>query len=143
MTQGPSHRPIANDKIHQMTGSLEHLRVGNAVRRRRRWSAAEKRRIAEETFEAGATVKSVAMRYQVAPNQISAWRRVVTKGPLGAPGRSNSAATTSDYEALQGQVRELQRLLGRKTLEVEVLRDVLEHAIYTKRMPHFSLRSGK
>jgi transposase len=34
----------------------------------------------------------------------------------------------SEYRALQHQVRELQRLLGKKTLENEVLRDALELA---------------
>jgi transposase len=32
----------------------------------------------------------------------------------------------SDYRALQNQVRELQRLLGKKTLEAEVLKEALE-----------------
>jgi transposase len=32
----------------------------------------------------------------------------------------------SDYRALQNQVRELHRLLGKKTLEAEVLKEALE-----------------
>jgi transposase len=39
----------------------------------------------------------------------------------------------SEYRALQHQVRELQRLLGKKTLENEVLRDALELAQPKKR----------
>jgi hypothetical protein len=40
----------------------------------------------------------------------------------------------SDYRALQSQVRELQRLLGKKTLEAEILKyflvlDCLEHVV--------------
>ena len=34
----------------------------------------------------------------------------------------------SDYRALQNQVRELHRLLGKKTLEAEILKEALEHA---------------
>jgi len=40
----------------------------------------------------------------------------------------------SEYRALQHQVRELQRLLGKKTLENEVLRDALDLAQPKKRM---------
>ena len=39
----------------------------------------------------------------------------------------------SDYRALQNQVRELHRLLGKKTLEAEILKDALEHATGSKK----------
>jgi transposase len=35
-------------------------------------------------------------------------------------------AASSEYRALQHQVRELQRLLGKKTLETEILREALD-----------------
>jgi transposase len=34
---------------------------------------------------------------------------------------------------LQSQVRELHRLLGKKTLETEILKEALEHAIGSKK----------
>jgi hypothetical protein len=40
---------------------------------------------------------------------------------------------TSDYRALQNQVRELHRLLGKKTLEAEILKEALEHATGSKK----------
>ncbi len=40
----------------------------------------------------------------------------------------------SDYRALQHQVRELQRLLGKKTLENEILREALDLAQPKKRL---------
>jgi transposase len=39
----------------------------------------------------------------------------------------------SDYRALQGQMRELQRLLGKKTMEAEILREALDMAAPKKR----------
>jgi transposase len=39
----------------------------------------------------------------------------------------------SDYRALQQQVRELQRLLGKKALENEILREALDIAQPKKR----------
>src|SRR5262249_57280779 len=38
----------------------------------------------------------------------------------------------SDYRTLQNQVRELHRLLGKKTLEAEILKEALEHATGSK-----------
>jgi transposase len=42
---------------------------------RRRWSAAEKARIVEETLVPGARLSEVARRWQVCPQQIYGWRR--------------------------------------------------------------------
>ena len=47
--------------------------------RRRRWTASEKVRIVEETFEPGMTVSLVARRHGVAPNQLFTWRRLVVE----------------------------------------------------------------
>ena len=49
-------------------------------------------------------------------------------GGLTAAGSSEEVVPASDYRALQSQVRELQRLLGKKTLEAEILKEALEHA---------------
>ena len=46
---------------------------------------------------------------------------------------------------LQNQVRELHRLLGKKTLEVEIVKEALEHAMGSKkqlRLPPSPLRDG-
>jgi transposase len=42
--------------------------------------------------------------------------------------------SASEYRALQHQVRELQRLLGKKTLENEILRGALDLAQPKKRL---------
>jgi hypothetical protein len=45
-----------------------------------------------------------------------------------AVGAGEEVVPTSEYRALQYQVRELQRLLGKKTLENEILREALDLA---------------
>jgi transposase len=65
----------------------------------------------------------VARRHGVAPNQLFTWRRLVVEGALTAAGSSEQVVPASDYRALQSQVRELQRLLGKKTLEAEILKE--------------------
>ena len=54
-------------------------------------------------------------------------------GALTAAGSGEQVVPASDYRALQSQVRELQRLLGKKTLEAEILKEALEHATGSKK----------
>jgi len=67
----------------------------------------------EETFEPGMTFSLVARRRGVAPNQLFTWRRLVALGSLTAAGSGEEVVPASDYRALQSQIRELHRLLGR------------------------------
>jgi transposase len=45
----------------------------------------------------------------------------------------NYVVAASEYRALQNQIRELQRLLGKKTLEAEILKEALEVATGPKK----------
>src|SRR5215472_1395157 len=95
-----------------MTNSTDRVEIITSVQRRRRWTAPEKVRMVEETFEPGMTVSLVARRHGVAPNQLFTWRRLVAQGSLTAAGSGEEVVPASDYRALQNQVRELHRLLG-------------------------------
>jgi transposase len=50
--------------------------------RRRRWTAAEKARIVEESLAAGASIAEVARRHDVHRNLLDAWRRQARAGTL-------------------------------------------------------------
>lgn len=116
------------------TGTKERIEIITSVQRRRRWSAEEKVAIVQETYTPGASVSMVARRHGVAPNQVFNWRRLYSEGALSAVGAGEEVVPVSEYRALQQQVRELQRLLGKKTLETEILRDALELAHPKKRL---------
>jgi transposase-like protein len=49
-----------------MTNAADRVEIITSVQRRRRWTASEKVRIVEETFEPGMTVSLVARRHGVA-----------------------------------------------------------------------------
>ena len=88
----------------------------------------------QETYAPGMSVSLVARQHGVAPNQLFTWRRLYAEGALSAVGAGEEVVPASDYRALQQQVRELQRLLGKKTLETEILREALEIAQPKKRL---------
>ena len=77
------------------------------------------------------TVSLVARRHGIAPNQLFTCRRLVAQGSLTAAGSGEEVVPASDYRALQNQV--LHRLLGKKTLEAEILKEALEHATGSKK----------
>ena len=111
-----------------MTGNNAKGEVLHGAERRRRWTAAEKVAIVAETYEPGVTVSLVARRHGVAPNQVFSWRRLAAQGALTAAGSEEEVVPASDYRALQSQLREMQRLLGKKTMENEILREALAMA---------------
>ena len=99
-----------------MTGSSK-IEVLDGPQRRRHWTASEKLSIVQETYEPDATVSLVARRHGMAPNQLFRWRKLAAQGALTATSAQEEVVAASEYRALQNQVRELQRLLGKKTLE--------------------------
>jgi transposase len=96
--------------------------------RRRNYSAEEKRRMVEEASAPGSSVSAVARRYSVAPSLLFRWRRLMDEGSRAGLEAGESVVAQAELRELQQQVRELERLLGRKTLENEVLRDALRIA---------------
>ncbi len=110
---------------------------------RRRRSVEEKRRIVEETLEAGASVARVARRHAVNANQVFYWRKKYREGRLGknqsskllpvtlsdiswgksgrtSGGSSPFAVGTMEIKLPKGQLR----VTG--CVEAEALRTVLE-----------------
>jgi transposase len=111
-----------------MTGKIDRVEVITAIQRRRRWSAEEKAAMVEETYAPGMSVSLVARRHGIAPNQLFRWRRLHAEGALSAVTAGETVVPASEYRALHSHVRELQRLLGKKTVENEILREALDLA---------------
>jgi transposase len=107
---------------------MSPVEIITSVGRRRHWSAAQKRAMVEEAEQPGSSVSSVARKYDVHPNQLFKWRRFMYEGSLVAVGKAERVVPESEVKQLRAQIRELQRLLGKKTMEVEILKDAIEIA---------------
>jgi len=94
--------------------------------RRRRWSAAEKLRIVEETLQGHDSISAVARRNGVAPNLLYRWRKLMLEGGSIAVSGDDSVTSNRIVREMEARIRELERQLGRKTLEVEILKGEAE-----------------
>ena len=117
---------------------MSPIEVITSVQRRRRWSPEEKRAILEEGEQPGNSLSAVARKYGVNPNQLFHWRKLMREGALIAVGADDQVVPASEVKQLKAQIRELERLLGKKTMEAEILRDAIRIAQEKKlllRMP--------
>jgi transposase len=96
------------------------VEVITSVQRRSRWSTAEKVRLVEETLQPGMSVSFVARRAGIAPSQLFAWKRRMLEGGHQAVHADEDVVGTSKVRELEKRVRDLARLLGRKTMEAEI-----------------------
>ena len=108
--------------------------VLSGVQRRRRWTPEEKVRIVEETYLSGMSVSLVARRHGIGAGQLFTWRWLMAQGALTAASAGEEVVPASEYRALQAQVSELQRLLGKKTMEAEILREAVSRAAGPKKL---------
>ncbi len=95
---------------------------------RRRWTLAEKVRIVEESSQPGMSVSYVARRYGIAPNLLFRWRKLMSEGGKVAVQADDRVVSAVEARALRKRVQDLERLLGKKTMEVEILKEALDVA---------------
>lgn len=107
---------------------MNSVEVITTVQRRRRWSPAEKKAIVEEAESPGMSISAVARKYDLHPNQLFKWRRLLHEGALSAVKAGEGVVPASEAKELRTRIRELERLLGRKTMEVEILKDAVRIA---------------
>jgi transposase len=101
----------------------DRVEVVTSVQRRRRWPLSEKPRAVEEASVPGMTVSYIARKYGIAPSLLFRWGRVMTEGGHEAVRTDDQVVAAAEARELKRQIRDLERLLGKKTLENEILRE--------------------
>ncbi|HGU8494604.1 IS3 family transposase [Escherichia coli] len=95
--------------------------------KRRRRTTQEKIAIVQQSFEPGMTVSLVARQHGVAASQLFLWRKQYQEGSLSAVAAGEQVVPASELAAAMKQIKELQRLLGKKTMENELLKEAVEY----------------
>jgi transposase len=74
------------------------------------------------------TISFVARRHGISPSLLFHWRRRMAEGGKEAIRADDAVVSAGEVRALQRRIRELERALGRKTLENEILREAVRVA---------------
>jgi transposase len=102
--------------------------------RRRRFTLQQKQEFLAEAAQPGNSVSAVARRYGISPSLLFVWKRQMEAGALTGLELGEGVVGESEVKVLKARVRELERMLGRKTAEAEVLKDALE-LVHSKKLP--------
>ena len=113
-----------NDSSYELPRGRK-VEVITSVQRRRRWAPAEKKLMVEETYEPGHTVSYVARKYGISPAQLFNWKRQMENGALTAVDKEERVIPESELNKALERIKRLERLLGQKTEEVEVLKEAV------------------
>jgi transposase-like protein len=82
--------------------------------------------VVAETMQPGMSISYVARRHRLAPSLVFRWRRPMSEGGKEAVRADDDVVAASKVRRLEERVRELERLLGRKTMEVEIFKEALD-----------------
>jgi transposase len=85
-------------------------------------------------MQPGMSLSLVARQAGISPSMLFNWRRRMLEGGFVAVQADEPVVGRTHVRDLEKRVRELERLLGRKTLEVEILKEALDAARAKKPM---------
>lgn len=111
-----------------MSDTFSKVEVITGVARRRRFTTEQKLAVVTETMQPGMSISYVARRHGLSPSLVFRWRRLMNEGGKEAVRADDDVVAASEVHRLKERVRELERLLGRKTLEAEILKEALDLA---------------
>src|SRR5262249_3332312 len=101
----------------------EHRRKADG---RRVFSTEFKRQAVQRILSGEKTVAELSRELDIYPSVIRTWKRFAEAGATTAVQASEDVVPTSQLREAYAKIRELERALGRKTMEVEILRTAQE-----------------
>lgn len=104
------------------------IEVITSVQRRRRWTTQEKIQMVRRAMDPGMSVSLVAREVGIASSQLFTWKRLYLEGGLSAVGANETVVAASELKEAMQRIKQLERALGRKTLENDILREAVEIA---------------
>lgn len=109
--------------------------MGNAVkiespgpRRRRQFTPEQKRELLDEATNSTASISEVARRHGISPSLMFLWKRTMDDATKQGLKANERVVPESEVKKLEARIKELERALGRKTMEAEILQEALKLA---------------
>ena len=93
--------------------------------RRRHYTAEQKRALLDEAARPGQSISIVARQYGVAPSLLFYWKRVMDDATKKGLTANEQVVPESEVKLLRARIRELERMLGKKTMENEILQEAV------------------
>jgi transposase len=126
-----------------MSSSVDRIEVFAGIQRRRRYSVDQKLAVLQEAAQPGMTISYVARRHGISPSLIFGWRRRMTEGGKEAIRADDAVVARAEVRALEKRIQELERVLGKKTMENEILREAVKVAHEKKLISQLPLLPGE
>ena len=111
-----------------MSSSSDRIEIVSSIQRRPRHSVDDKWRILHEFVEPAMTVPYVARGRGTSPSLLFQWRRRMNEGGEESVLVDDDVVSSGKVRDLEKRIRELERVLGKKTLENEILREAVKIA---------------
>lgn len=93
---------------------------------RRNISQSEKIQIVEQSLLPGALVAEVARRHNIAASSVIKWRRQYQEGARMSVSSQEDVVPASEVKKLKDKIKQLERILGQKTVDVEILKEAVK-----------------
>jgi transposase len=96
------------------------------MRTKRTYSVAFKRQVVEELLSKSATMGQLSRRYDISTGLIDHWRKRYADGKF-VEGKS------ANIKSLEAKVRDLEQMVGRLTMDNELLKKAMEYTLQKRR----------
>lgn len=118
----------SNRTSNMTISNNDFIEVIHSTKARRRWTPYEKHQMVQETYQPGLTVSYVARKHGIPPSQLFLWRKQMENGALTGLKAEDAVVPLSEVNELKKKIKQLERVLGKKTLENEILREAVHLA---------------
>lgn len=88
-------------------------------------TAEQKLAIVKASYAAGVSVGEIARKYHVGLSSLIKWRKYPTEGSLQSMKDNAPTVSASELKKLKKENQQLQKLLGKKTLQIELLQEAV------------------
>lgn len=93
--------------------------------RRRRFTLQQKRTLLQAAEAPGASISSVAREHGLHASMLFQWRRAMENGEEKGLESGEEVVPASKLKEAEARIRDLERALGRKTMENEILQEAV------------------